>query len=81
MCGSPPSPPPPPPLPPTPPPPPTPKAAPPAPDPIGTDVNPKAMDAKSKKSKGAQSQGTGQLKIPLDTSVQTGGASSGGVQY
>ena len=39
------------------------------------------MDAKSKKSQGAQSQGTGQLKIPLDTSVQTGGASSGGVQY
>ncbi len=54
-----------------PPPAPTP---PPAPDAIvkPTDINPSVRMARSKKDKNPQTRGTGSLRIPLDTTVNTG---------
>ena len=70
------SPPPPPPLAPPPPPPPPPRAPIPEPEPlIGEDVNPAIRQAKKKTGKESSpySKGTGSLRIPLKSSVNTGG--------
>ncbi len=85
MCGGPPPPPPPPPLPPSPPPPLPPTAPPPETedvDTLGTDLDPKVREAQSDKATG-QRKGTDELKIDLDTEVQTGSDTSdtGGLGY
>ncbi len=71
--------PPPPPMAPTPPlAPPTPNLPPP-PKPVQDDdeINPKVRATQSKKAKNPQAQGTGALRIPLGTNINTGGASTG----
>tara|TARA_R100000781_G_scaffold107882_1_gene72250 strand:+ start:63 stop:329 length:267 start_codon:yes stop_codon:yes gene_type:complete len=72
------------PAPPPPPMPPTPPLAPPTPDlppppkPVQDDeINPKVRATQSKKAKNPQAQGTGALRIPLGTNINTGGASTG----
>ena len=72
------------PAPPPPPMPPTPPLAPPTPDlppppkPVQDDeINPKVRATQSKKAKNPQAQGTGALRIPLGTNINTGGASMG----
>ena len=72
------------PAPPPPPMPPTPPLAPPTPDlppppkPVQDDeINPKVRATQSKKAKNPQAQGTGALRIPLGTNLNTGGASTG----
>jgi hypothetical protein len=78
MCSyTPPPPPPPPPLAPPPPPPPPAPTPPKAPDPLQSDVNPAVRQARSKKIKNAQAQGTGALRIDLGSNVNTGGGSTG----
>ena len=77
-------PPPPPPLPPAPPPPAPPapsKATPDASD-VETDINPQVREAKSKKARNEMSQGTSELRIPLEGQVNAGGnagSTTGGV--
>jgi len=71
------APPPPPSTPPTPPPPPLTPNLPPPPKPIQDDINPKVRATQSKKAKNPQAQGTGALRIPLGTNINTGGASVG----
>ena len=76
MCFKTPSPPPPPPpLPPAPPPPLPPTAPRPTPDAasVETDINPQVREAKSKKARNEMSQGTSELRIPLEGQVNTGG--------
>ena len=75
------APPPPPPLPAAPGPPPPAPTPPPPPDPVNkSGINPAVRQAKSKKAKNPQGQGTGSLRIPLQSSVNTGGTTpSGGV--
>jgi len=78
MCGSPPPIPPPPPLPPSAPPPLPPTAPPPETedvDALGTDLDPKVREAQSDKATG-QRKGTDELKIDLDSELQTGTGSS-----
>ena len=59
-----------------PPPPPAPPAAPlPEQQAVETDVNPQVREAKSKKARNEMSQGTKELRIPLDTDINTGGSS------
>ena len=78
MCSyTPPTPPPPPPLAPAPPPPVAPPTPPKAPDPVQPDVNPQVRQARSKKAKNQQAQGTGALRIPLGSNDNTGGGPSG----
>ena len=83
MCfgGGQPAPPPPPPLAPPPPPPAPPIAPPPEPEAVETDINPQVREAKSKKARNEMSQGTSELRIPLDTNLNVGdtGAQSGGL--
>ena len=66
-----------------PPPPPAPPAAPlPEHAPVETDINPQVRENKSKKTRNEMSQGTKELRIPLDTDINTGGsggASTGGM--
>ena len=68
---------------PPPPTPPTPPLAPPTPDlppppkPVQDVINPKVRATQSKKAKNPQAQGTGALRIPLGTNINTGGASVG----
>jgi hypothetical protein len=48
--------------------------------PVETDVNPQVREAKSKKARNEMSQGTSELRIPLDTNVNasgTGGQAGG----
>ena len=68
-------PPPPPPLPPAPPPPLPPTAPTPVPDAaaVETDINPQVREAKSKKARNEMSKGTSELRIPLESQVNTGG--------
>ena len=68
-------PPPPPPLPPAPPPPapPAPSGAVPDAAAVETDINPQVREAKSKKARNEMSQGTSELRIPLDGQVNTSG--------
>ena len=68
-------PPPPPPLPPAPPPPLPPTAPRVTPDAaaVETDINPQVREAKSKKARNEMSQGTSELRIPLEGQVNTGG--------
>ena len=68
-------PPPPPPLPPAPPPPapPAPSGAVPDAAAVETDINPQVREAKSKKARNEMSQGTSELRIPLEGQVNTGG--------
>ena len=76
MCFRTPSPPPPPPpLPPAPPPPLPPTAPTVVPDAaaVETDINPQVREAKSKKARNEMSQGTSELRIPLDGQVNAGG--------
>ena len=72
-------PPPPPPLPPAPPPPLPPQPPRPTPDASATetDINPQVREAKSKKARNEMSQGTSELRIPLEGSANTGGANTG----
>ena len=83
MCfgGGQPAPPPPPPVAPPPPPPAPPKAPLPEQAPVETDINPQVREAKSKKARNEMSQGTSELRIPLDTNLNVGdtGAQSGGL--
>ena len=77
MCfgqGRPAAPPPPPPLAPPPPPPAPPQAPLPEAAPVETDINPQVREAKSKKARNEMSQGTSELRIPLDTNVNASGA-------
>ena len=70
---------PPPPLPPAPPPPLPPTPATPPPDPVIKDVNPQvkeAMDKKGKKTGAENAKGTGDLKIKLKPTVNTGHSGS-----
>ena len=60
-------------------PPPTPPRAAPPPDPIRPEINPAVRMAKTKKAKNPQLRGTGALRIPLTTGVNSGTAQSGGV--
>ena len=84
MCWNqkPPTPPPPPPLAP-PPPPPAPPAAPlPQAAPVETDINPQVREARKKKPRNEMSQGTAELRIPLEGQVNAGtgtGSASGGL--
>ena len=73
--------PPPPPLAPSPPPPTKPLAPAPAPNQIGTEMDPQVRRAKSKKDKNPFSKGTGSLRINIDPQVNTGGGEgpSGGL--
>ena len=64
----------PPPLAPPPPPPAPPKKPLPEQAPVETDVNPQVREAKSKKARNEMSQGTSELRIPLDTNVNASGA-------
>ena len=66
---------PPPPLPPAPPPPLPPTAPTVVPDAaaVETDINPQVREAKSKKARNEMSQGTSELRIPLEGQVNTGG--------
>ena len=66
---------PPPPLPPAPPPPlpPTPSGVVPDAATVETDINPQVREAKSKKARNEMSQGTSELRIPLEGQVNTGG--------
>jgi len=68
-------PPPPPPLPPAPPPPLPPQPTGVVPDAaaVETDINPQVREAKSKKARNEMSQGTSELRIPLEGQVNTGG--------
>jgi len=66
----------PPPLAPPPPPPAPPKKPLPEQAPVETDVNPQVREAKSKKARNEMSQGTSELRIPLDTSVNIGDAAA-----
>ena len=68
-------PPPPPPLPPAPPPPlpPQPTGVVPDATAVETDINPQVREAKSKKARNEMSQGTSELRIPLEGQVNTGG--------
>ena len=68
-------PPPPPPLPPAPPPPLAPQPPRPTPDASATetDINPQVREAKSKKARNEMSQGTSELRIPLEGQINTGG--------
>ena len=77
--GRPSAPPPPPPLPPAPPPPLPPSQVAPLPDPapVETDINPQVREDKKKKPRNEMSQGTSELRIPLDTDVNTGGSEGG----
>ena len=72
-------PPPPPPLPPAPPPPLPPQPTGVIPDAaaVETDINPQVREAKSKKARNEMSQGTSELRIPLEGSANTGGANTG----
>jgi hypothetical protein len=45
---------------------------PPAPEALGTDINPQVKRAKSQKAKNPMSKGTGALRIPLKNTVNTG---------
>ena len=72
------SPPPPPPLPPAPPPPAPPAPPLPEPEPLVTEVDPKVRRTKSRKAKNTQAQGTGSLRIPLKTNVNTAGSTPQG---
>ena len=69
--------PPPPPLAPPPPPPAPPSAPLPEPTPVETDLNPQVKEDKSKKTKNEMSQGTSELRIPLNTDVNVGGDTGG----
>ena len=61
-----------------PPPPPAPPVAPlPDPTPVETDINPQVREDKKKKPRNEMSQGTSELRIPLDSEVNTGGAQGG----
>ena len=71
------NPPPPPPLAPPPPPPAPPVAPLPDPTPVETDINPQVKEDKSKKTRNEMSQGTSELRITLDTDVNTGGDTGG----
>ena len=62
----------PPPPPPAPPEPPLPQAA-----PVETDINPQVKEDKTKKTKNEMSQGTSELRIPLNTDVNVGGDTGG----
>ena len=65
-----------------PPPPPAPPTKPvPQQQPVETDINPQVREAKSKKARNEMSQGTSELRIPLDTNLNVGdtGAQSGGL--
>ena len=79
--------PPPPPLPPAPPPPLPPAPTAPPPDPVIKDVNPQvkeAMDKSGKKTGAENAKGTGDLKIKLKPTVNTGNTGTkggGGVNY
>ena len=75
MCfgGKPPTPPPPPPLAPPPPPPAPPEAPLPQAAAVETDINPQVREAKSRKARNEMSQGTSELRIPLEGQVNTGG--------
>ena len=64
----------PPPLAPPPPPPAPPKAPLPEQAPVETDINPQVREAKSKKARNEMSQGTAELRIPLEGAANTGGA-------
>ena len=85
MCFKTPSPPPPPPpLPPAPPPPAPPTPPRPTPDAaaVETDINPQVREAKSKKARNEMSQGTSELRIPLEGQVNTAGnpgSTTGGI--
>tara|TARA_R100001443_G_scaffold73773_1_gene81690 strand:- start:1550 stop:1804 length:255 start_codon:yes stop_codon:yes gene_type:complete len=80
MCifGRPASPPPPPPLPPAPPPPAPPAPPLPTPEPLVSEVDPKVRRTKSRKAKNTQAQGTGNLRIPLKSNVNTTGSTPQG---
>ena len=67
----------PPPLAPPPPPPAPPKAPLPEQAPVETDINPQVRENKSKKARNEMSQGTSELRIPLEGSANTGGANTG----
>ena len=67
----------PPPLAPPPPPPEPPRAPLPEPTPVETDINPQVKEDKSKKTRNEMSQGTSDLRIPLDTDVNVGGDTGG----
>ena len=69
--------PPPPPLAPPPPPLATPAAPLPDPTPVETDINPQVKEDKTKKTKNEMSQGTSELRIPLNTDVNVGGDTGG----
>ncbi len=61
-----------------PPPPPAPPVAPlPDPTPVETDINPQVKEDKSKKTRNEMSQGTSELRIPLDTEVSIPGDTGG----
>ena len=68
--------PPPPPLAPPPPPPAPPIAPPPEPEAVETDINPQVREAQSKKARNEMSQGTSELRIPLDAGLSIGGAAA-----
>ena len=68
--------PPPPPLAPPPPPPAPPKAPLPEAAPVETDINPQVREAKSKKARNEMSQGTSELRIPLDAGLSIGDAAA-----
>ena len=60
-----------------PPPPPAPPVAPlPEQQAVETDVNPQVREAKSKKARNEMSQGTSELRIPLDAGLSIGGAAA-----
>ena len=67
----------PPPLAPPPPPPAPPKAPLPEQAPVETDINPQVKEDKTKKTKNEMSQGTSELRIPLDTEVSIPGHTGG----
>ena len=60
------------PLPPPPPVPPAPPAPLPTPEPVEKPVNPQIKRAKSKKAQGEFAQGSGALRVPLGSKVNTG---------
>ena len=45
--------------------------------PVETDINPQVRENKSKKARNEMSQGTSELRIPLEGSANTGGANTG----
>ena len=69
----------PPPLAPPPPPPAQPQKPLPEQAPVETDINPQVREAKSKKARNEMSQGTSELRIPLEQDVNTGGNNTGQV--